>query len=166
VTTVRPATADDVGAVRRVWEEVAAEGEWIGAELPLRPDWSERFLAGIEDEATGFFVAVVDVMIVGGIFVGDDGGIVHVGMAIVDGHRGQGIGRRLLDAGVDWARRRGAHKLALEVWPHNERARALYRSAGFVDEGRFLRHYRRRDGALWDVVAMGLVLDTEAPGRP
>ena len=29
----------------------------------------------------------------------------------------------------------GAHRLWLDVKPHNERARALYRSEGFVEEG-------------------------------
>jgi RimJ/RimL family protein N-acetyltransferase len=44
------------------------------------------------------------------------------------------------------------------VWPHNDRAIALYEKLGFVEEGRLRRHYRRRNGELWDAVVMGLVL--------
>jgi ribosomal protein S18 acetylase RimI-like enzyme len=86
-------------------------------------------------------------------------------MAIIEGYRGRGIGRLLLVAGIEWARSHGSHKVALEVWPHNDRARALYASIGFTEEGHFTRHYRRKSGELWDVVAMGMVLDAKSPGR-
>jgi ribosomal protein S18 acetylase RimI-like enzyme len=174
VENLRDATEDDAPAVAAVWEAVAAEGEWIGTEAPLRPDWQDRFRGAVAEPTSHWIVATaddgddvdVDVgRVVGAIFVGDDGGLAHVGMAIIDGHRGRGLGRRLLLAGIEWAAARGAHKVALEVWPHNDRARRLYESAGFVVEGLHPRHYRRRSGALWDAVSMGLVLDHDAPGR-
>ena len=164
--SIRRATADDADAVRSVWEQVAAEGEWIGAELPLRPDWSDRFRAVADVEHVAWFVVEDDDgTVTGGLYAQVESGLGQLGMAIVDGHRGQGIGRRLLDIGLEWIRDRSAHKVVLEVWPHNERARALYRSAGFVDEGVLRRHYRRKSGALWDAVTMGLVLDDDSPGR-
>jgi RimJ/RimL family protein N-acetyltransferase len=86
-------------------------------------------------------------------------------MAIVEDHRGAGLGRSLLTAAVDWARDRGCHKVTLEVWPHNTRARQLYQSAGFADEGYLRRHYRRKSGALWDAVVMAVILDKDSPGR-
>ena len=48
--------------------------------------------------------------------------------------------------------------MALEVWPDNERAIALYTRMGFIEEGRLRRHYRRRNGELWDALIMGLEL--------
>jgi ribosomal protein S18 acetylase RimI-like enzyme len=45
--------------------------------------------------------------------------------------------------------------MALEVWPHNTAALRLYRGAGFVEEGRKRRHYRRRNGEFWDALLMG-----------
>jgi RimJ/RimL family protein N-acetyltransferase len=108
----------------------------------------------------------VEGQVVGGVFVVDERGVAHLGMAILDGHRGVGLGRRLLTAAVDWARNRACHKVTLEVWPHNARARRLYKSAGFAEEGHLKRHYRRRNGTLWDAVVMGLILDNDSPGRP
>jgi len=67
---------------------------------------------------------------------------------------------------IDWARGQGAHKIVLEVWPHNARAIGLYEKLGFVIEARYRRHWRRRDGSLWDALAMGLVLDEASPGGP
>jgi ribosomal protein S18 acetylase RimI-like enzyme len=85
-------------------------------------------------------------------------------MWVAASHRGEGIGRSLLDECLRWARDEGAHKVALEVWPHNAPAIALYRAYGFEIEGRKLRHYRRRNGELWDSVLMGLILDHDSPG--
>jgi ribosomal protein S18 acetylase RimI-like enzyme len=76
-------------------------------------------------------------------------------MLIVEGWRGRGLGAALLDAAIEWASAAGAHKMALEVWPHNTAAIELYRRAGFEEEGRKRRHYRRRSGELWDACLMG-----------
>ncbi|MGH9178809.1 MAG: GNAT family N-acetyltransferase, partial [Acidimicrobiales bacterium] len=89
-------------------------------------------------------------------------GVADLGMLVAAGWRGQGVGAALMRSGLDWAREAGAHKIALQVWPHNEAALALYRKFGFVEEGRLRRHYRRRDGELWDAVLMGLLLDEPA----
>ena len=45
--------------------------------------------------------------------------------------RGQGLGRQLLDALTEFAANHGAQSLGLNVFAHNERARALYSSYGF-----------------------------------
>jgi RimJ/RimL family protein N-acetyltransferase len=85
-------------------------------------------------------------------------GVADFGMMVDADMRGRGVGSALLAAAMEWARSAGAHKIALQVWPHNEAAIALYRKFGFVEEGRLLRHYRRRNGELWDAVVMGLSL--------
>lgn len=45
-------------------------------------------------------------------------------------HRGQGIGRALIEACADVARRRGAHHLEWATTPDNETAQRLYDSTG------------------------------------
>jgi RimJ/RimL family protein N-acetyltransferase len=44
------------------------------------------------------------------------------------------------------------------VFPHNERAIALYRKFGFVEEGRRVKQIRRASGEIWDSIMMGLQL--------
>ena len=78
--------------------------------------------------------------------------------------RGRGVGNALLAAAVDWARAAGAHKVSLQMWPHNEAARRLYEKFGFEEEGYLRRHYRRRSGEIWDAVVMGLLLDASPSG--
>jgi diamine N-acetyltransferase len=50
----------------------------------------------------------------------------------------------------------GAHRLWLDVKPHNERARNLYRSEGFVEEGT-LRDALYYDGRFESLVVMSLL---------
>jgi ribosomal protein S18 acetylase RimI-like enzyme len=52
-------------------------------------------------------------------------------LAVLPEHRGQGVGRRLLDAVEGKARALGCCKLTLEVREGNSRARRLYAAAGF-----------------------------------
>lgn len=167
VMEVRRAVAADFEGYLKLFTDVASEGMWIGAEVPLD---SERirsaFDAALVDRAAAVIVADAESDIVGLIFLRSDDGVVGLGMMVAAGQRGKGLGRQLLDAGVSWARTIGAHKLALEVWPHNRHAIALYLDSGFEIEGRLRRHHRRRSGQLWDSVVMGKVLDTSSPGSP
>jgi len=54
-------------------------------------------------------------------------------MGVLPEYRDRGIGRALLLAVEDEARRRGACKITLEVLSGNERAKALYLALGFGD---------------------------------
>jgi len=54
-------------------------------------------------------------------------------LAVVPAWRGKGVGRRLLVAAEDRARRRGCCRLTLEVQEDNVRALGLYGSFGFSD---------------------------------
>lgn len=52
-------------------------------------------------------------------------------LAVLPGHRGQGIGHRLIDAVAVRGRELGCCKMTLEVRPDNEPGLALYKKAGF-----------------------------------
>ncbi len=54
-------------------------------------------------------------------------------VAVLPGHRGQGVGRLMLACAEEEARRRGACKLTLEVLSGNLPARKLYEAEGFAD---------------------------------
>jgi len=49
---------------------------------------------------------------------------------VAEGQRGEGIGRALIEAGAEVARRRGAHHLEWATAPGNETAQRLYDSTG------------------------------------
>ncbi len=161
-------TADDVEPALEMFAAVAAEGRWVGTEADA--DWVERrvrWRASLGAPTHRSVVAVCNGDVVGSAGVDVTGyGVAEIGMAIAPAWRGHGLGGELLDGILEQARDLGAHKVALQVWPHNARALALNRGRGFREEGRLVRHYRRSTGELWDAVVMGLVLDTESPGSP
>jgi diamine N-acetyltransferase len=67
--------------------------------------------------------------------------------------KGRGHGRAALRLTLRWAfEERRLHRVYLDVKPHNERARALYRSEGFHEEGLM------RDALLFDGDFQSLVL--------
>jgi len=68
---------------------------------------------------------------------------VHIStLAVHPDHRATGVGRRLLQNGLQSARSRGAQMATLEVRPSNQVAIDLYRSFGFVVVGRRAGYYR------------------------
>lgn len=159
--TVRDAVADDAIDVSELRARVAAEGRWIATEPPVDIDeFVGRFLALFADDSAHAFVAVDDAnVLIGSIMVFTAlPGVKTFGMTVAIEWRRRGVGAALLDEVLTWSRNAGAHKVILEVWPHNAAARGLYRSRGFVEEGLRPKHYRRRNGELWDVLEMGLVL--------
>jgi RimJ/RimL family protein N-acetyltransferase len=160
--TIRPATLDDLDSVIELLWAVAADGRWIGIEVPFDRDVRRAGLAALVSGLNGTLI-VADAGgpdrgpdVVGHITVGVSSyGVADIAMLLAEEWRGRGVGTALLEAGLNWAAAAGAHKAALEVWPHNEAALALYNKAGFSEEGRKVRHYRRRSGEIWDAILMG-----------
>ena len=61
-------------------------------------------------------------------------------MAVAAGHRGLGIGTRLLAAVREAARARGLRTISLDVYAFNAGARRLYEREGFAPERTYLSH--------------------------
>ncbi|MGH9019181.1 MAG: GNAT family N-acetyltransferase, partial [Acidimicrobiales bacterium] len=166
----RPATLQDLDQVIELLWAVAAEGRWLGTEVPFDRAVHRQSLAeliGRPEAALLVAEAGGPTGVVGYISLEVARyGVANLHLLITEGWRGRGLGRALLEAGLAWAAGAGAHKAALEVWPDNEAALALYRRAGFVEEGRKRRHYRRANGDLWDAVLMGRPLIEPNPCQP
>ncbi len=164
---VRPAGRDDVDQLLDLLETVASEGRWIGTEAPVDREARRRQLSETVEgsDRAARFVAEAGGALVGNLWVDlRTYGVADLGMLVAPEWRRRGVGSALMEAGIDWARAAGSHKVVLQLWPHNHAALALYRKFGFVQEGLLRRHYPRRNGELWDALVMGLVLDEHSPG--
>lgn len=151
---VRPAGDEDRLPLARLFAAVAEERDGIASEPPI--DIEERAASWTLD---GTLVAVADAEIIGSLHVEQSRfGFGEIGMMVARDWRGRGVGGELLAAAIDWAREHGLHKLSLGVFVHNAAAIGLYRKFGFVEEARRIKHYRRENGELWDVMEMGLML--------
>ena len=148
---IRRAEPRDADALVALGREVGAEPEgWLITTGGWRTAGEERrYLKAIRRwEHAAVFVAEVDGQVVGRLSVSRDQHpasrhVADVGLMVAAERRGQGIGRALLEAAVDWARAAGVTKLELHVFPWNEPALRLYERFGFEREGVRRGHYRR-----------------------
>lgn len=167
------ATIADAPAVLAIHRRVLEEGEWFVTEADELHEGIDAKVMAIRDAARVpgalFLVARLGVRVVGWAHVSPGGRrrIRHVGRLelMVDAPwRGRGVGRALLAEVVERARATPQlRKLSLTVYAHNVRALALYRGAGFVEEGRRVREYRFPDGSWRDDLLMALWLRPDLP---
>ena len=170
---VRPAEPADAPALVALAAEVGREpGGWILTTETWRCATDERrYLRAVRRHAdAAVFVAVDGEQVVGRLSVARDphpasAHVADLGLMVAASHRRRGIGRRLLDQAVSWARQSGVRKLELHVFPWNEPAIRLYETFGFVREGHRRGHYRR-DGADVDALLMAYHLPSARESPP
>lgn len=152
---IRPLHENDFEALLDLFETVAAERRWIGTE----PGFDrERYRNGWRNVLRGegaAFVSIEDGALTGYIGVHPHAEYGHViGMLVAERCRGRGIGKALLERAVQWARARQLPDISLLVFPHNERAIALYRGSGFVQREYYRSDVTRQTGEVWDTILM------------
>ncbi|MEO6325714.1 MAG: GNAT family protein [Thermoanaerobaculia bacterium] len=85
--------------------------------------------------------------------------VVELGIAVHPESRRMGVGRVLLEAAIAHATAQPQlEKIVLRVFAENEPAISLYRSAGFIEEGRQRSQYLFRDGTRHDAIWMAKFL--------
>ncbi|AVX21400.1 MAG: ribosomal protein S18-alanine N-acetyltransferase [Bacillota bacterium] len=149
---VRPMTREDVKRV--------AEIERLSFSIP----WSEQaFFNELENNERALYLVVEGppgvVGFVGMWCIVDEGHITNI--AIHPDWRGRGLGKKLMEALLIEAERRGLVAVTLEVRPSNTAGQRLYRSLGFTVAGR-RRGYYQDNGE--DALLMWLYLD-QAEGK-
>ncbi len=154
---VRPAVPADLDDILALFDAVAEERVFIGTEPGYDRERKRRGLAEtIAHPRRLLLVARDDAgKLAGHLAIYEREELGHeLGMMVEAAQRGRGVGSALLDAAVAWARSNGLTALHLFVFPHNERALALYRGAGFVEIERYERDVTRRSGEVWDTILM------------
>jgi GNAT superfamily N-acetyltransferase len=158
--TIRQMEQGDLDAVLHLFDRVAAEERWIGTEPGYDRERYREIFAFAIAIGNGMFVATRDGQLAGILttYRHEEYGWT-LGMMVDEPHRGHGVGRALMETLFSWARGKKIKRLSLLVFPHNERARALYRATGFVDKQRYPRDVARRNGEYWDSILMQKVLE-------
>lgn len=162
IVNVRAAEERDLDELLAVFDRVVSERRWVYAEPGYdRSVYRKRWLGYVRGEIPGMLAVVeVDGCVAGAIDT-------HrhpeygwtLGMFVDSAARGCGAGQALMDAAIDWTRERGAGRLSLLVFPHNERALRLYERNGFVREAYYERDVTRKTGDVWDTMLMVKRLD-------
>lgn len=101
------------------WEDFAVKSEVAETQV--------TFIVAGDRDWVGMASAFVDP---------DDAGTAQlVQMWVAPESRGQGLGRRLVEAVADWARERGVAQLKTSVTEGNDAAESLYAAVGFLPTG-------------------------------
>ncbi len=78
-------------------------------------------------------------------------------MGLLESHRGQGLGTRLLQSALEHAKKIGLEKVELSVYSENLAAIALYKKIGFQQIG-FINNYRKLENRYFDCIEMEIFL--------
>lgn len=162
--SIRKARSDDAPLLAAAEREIArVPGRLASQPDEIRDDAVRSKVVELENHERGVFVvAELEGVVVGHAFLepltlAATAHVVRLTIAVHDGHHGRGIGRALMNELLAWARSNPRiEKVELQVRSSNEPAIALYRTLGFVEEGRKTRRLKLGPGAYVDDVYMAL----------
>ena len=171
--SIRPAEGSDASELVALAAAIGGEpGGWLLTTETWRPVSDERrYLKAVRRHAdAAVFVALDGDRIVGRLSLARDphpasAHVADLGMMVAASHRRRGIGRKLLDEAVAWARGANVEKLELHVFLWNEPALRLYEDFGFEREGLRRRHYVR-NGVAVDALLMAYHLPSAPESLP
>jgi RimJ/RimL family protein N-acetyltransferase len=161
--TIRRSTPDDFDGFYDCFAAICRERRYLAHGDPPPKDAARAFITDAHERGAVQFVAIAGGRIVGWCDIIPHAweGFRHsgrLGMGIAPEFRGEGLGRRLLDATMRAARESGLTRIELEVFSSNTKAIRLYERYGFVHEG-VRRRGRIIDGRVEDLLIMGLLFD-------
>lgn len=141
---IRQIEAEDAEKFLRMLKKLDSETEFMMYEPGERRTTLEEqreIIERVQKNGDPVFLVENEEEIVG--FLGGRRGIynrvkhtVYIAMGIVEGYRGQGIGRKLMEQLDRWNVENDISRSELTVMCHNERAVSLYEGMGYQIEGR------------------------------
>jgi ribosomal protein S18 acetylase RimI-like enzyme len=166
---LRPAAEEDAAQLVRAVDSVAREGLYfLRSRFDVDLEKERTSIAEAREKGNLQLLALLDGKLVGWVtlFRGRAEFLQHtteLGMGVIQGFRGIGIGAALMDYALKWAAQQGFEKVNLGVRAGNERARALYRKFGFVEEGYRVREIKDLEGCYHDTVEMAYFVPQAPP---
>ncbi|MFF0341357.1 GNAT family N-acetyltransferase [Kribbella sp. NPDC004875] len=142
---IRPAHTADAAAANELLRQLGYPQDGTAATARRIQNWSDDSAGAVyvaEDEAGGELLGLIAVHICPFFQLSGSSGRI-VALVVSDRLRGQGIGRRLVEAAESFATRHGC--IRMEVTSRDQRvdAHAFYQGRGYVDQrgtaSRFLR---------------------------
>ncbi len=158
---LRPITVADIPGFHAALDAVAREARWIGLTEAPPLEETESFVRTNLALGLPHFLAVAGGEVIGWCDVSVPGRpamrhVGRIGMGLREGHRGRGLGRRLLEATLAATEELNLTRIELEVLADNPVALRLYESLGFEREG-IRRGAIRLAGKTRDLVMMSIL---------
>jgi RimJ/RimL family protein N-acetyltransferase len=161
MNAIRPTQLDDAAAVAKCIDTIAKERRFIASVRGYSKEETRSYIEYLKQSDGVHLVVVVTNQIAGwcDIAPGIFDGLNHVGhltMGLLNQHRGQGWGKKLLATALRAAFSKNIERIELYVFASNTQAIELYRHAGFQQEG-IKRKARKLDQKYDDILVFGLL---------
>jgi GrpB-like predicted nucleotidyltransferase (UPF0157 family)/GNAT superfamily N-acetyltransferase len=168
---IRQAKIEDANAIVEAEREIAKEpGYFCSQPSELTLENVVNTISAFKDGSGVYLVAEFDGKLIGHAFLKSSHlqSLSHIGdlnIAVHLGWQKQGIGTKLIQHIIEWAKKSGVIvKIQLNVRALNSSAISLYKKMGFEEEGRLKNRVKIKDGYIDDIV-MGLsLLDAQQIG--
>ncbi|WP_163099792.1 GNAT family N-acetyltransferase [Peribacillus alkalitolerans] len=161
---IRTGHLDDADTVLDIQRDVISESDYFIAvsdeynkTLEQQREWLQKLL---ENDRETILVAEINGVVVGLIVFSSQNRkrLSHTGsfgMMISKDYRNIGIGKMLLKSLLEWATNNPLiEKVSLGVFSTNHRAISLYKSMGFIEEGRKIKEFKINDNEYVDDILM------------
>ncbi len=158
---IRTATLDDVDAITEIYNDAIVKTVATFDTTPKRQEEQEHWFRAHGDRYP-ILVAEQDHYLLGWAALSPWSDrcayaeTAEVSLYVREGHRGQGIGRRLLHAIIDEGRKAHVHTVIARIADGNDVSIHLHESIGFRHIG-VMREVGRKFGRLLDVYLMQLI---------
>jgi ribosomal protein S18 acetylase RimI-like enzyme len=162
--SIRRATVADAEAAAGIINAVIAEQRFTLFDRPFSIDEERQFIASLGERQALFLAEVADEAVglqAVDLLLSIAPSMRHVGTIgtwLRPEARGRGLGRRLTQHSVAFARQQGYEKFVIHVLASNTRARRFYEGLGFTEIGLARRHVRLGE-TLHDEYYMEVQLD-------
>jgi ribosomal protein S18 acetylase RimI-like enzyme len=162
--SIRKAKPEDATLLAEAEREIAK----IPGRLASRPEElkdeniQEKIIALSQNDSGICLVIEKDGSITGHAFLephklANTAHVVFLTIAIHEGHQGMGLGKMLMQKLIEWARSQPKiEKFELQVRSSNTRAIMLYKSLGFIEEGRKTKRLKYGPNDYLDDIYMAL----------
>lgn len=149
---IRPAVAEDLPELLAIYNDEVLTGTATFDTVPLTLEERRPWLEAHNRDNHPLWVAVADGIVAGYISLSTFNpkkaydGTVELSVYVARRHRGQGIGRKLMSAMIDWARSDAlTHRLVSLITAENAASIALHAKLGFRHVGTLTEAGRKFD---------------------
>ncbi len=161
---IRAGEIEDSEALFKISKSIISEREYfitVPEEFEMTLEQHREHIRELlNKEKETLFVAEIEGLVVGSIVFRSQttkrqSHIGTISMSIDKEYRGIGIGKALLKSLLDWVEKSPViEKVCLGVFSTNDRAVSLYKSMGFIEEGRKVKEFKINDNTYVDDILM------------
>ncbi|HEX3032141.1 MAG TPA: GNAT family N-acetyltransferase [Bacillota bacterium] len=159
--TLRPAVPEDAQQLLATINSVAKERSYMLTELSGKSAVEgHEFISRLDSSKYLLLVAEMGDQIVGALGVNPtapgrdqrDSQACDIGVHLLSGFREQGVGSKMLEYALEWAREKCYRRISACIFTSNKRSLNLFRKFGFLQEAKSKKQFRLGTETIEEVI--------------